>query len=290
MTEKSEKLDYEKLLYFLKSAPANIFFKDTECRYRFLTQVCDDVHGKGQGHDILGLTDLEIHKDPQLGRFYYEDDLKIMATGKGSHYVSKYPTTKGIRYFDIKKNAVYDPQGKVIGVIGIIDDVTEQKELEIKLEELSFHDVLTGLYNRNYMEARGRHYLRQEDFPASIIMADCNYLKRTNDCLGHEYGDLLLKRVAETLKSTLPKSCIPIRFGGDEFLIIYPQSSAPMAEELISKMKQHLKERSDEVLTLDVAFGYYNAKDDSSSFDKIVHLADADMYKNKLKDHKNRKW
>lgn len=94
--------------------------------------------------------------------------------------------------------------------------------LEKELEELSFTDKLTGLHNRNYMEVRSKNYVRKDDFPTSWIMFDCNYLKEVNDHLGHEYGDLLLQRIANSIKETISKESIAMRVGGDEFLILCP--------------------------------------------------------------------
>ena len=278
-----EALSYEAVMTFMESAPANIFFKDTDCKYRFVTEMCGLVNG-GKENTIIGKTDREIQKSPELGRFYYEDDKQIIATGKGNCYVSEFPTPDGPVFFEIKKNPVFQ-DGKVIGIIGVINDVTKQMRLEKELEELSFKDKLTGLYNRNYMEARSRQYVRADDFPATVIMADCNYLKQVNDTLGHEYGDLLLKRVANAILEVIPEGYIPMRVGGDEFLILCPKCTAEMAGALVEKIKARLAAKSDKILTLSAAFGCYTAEDDSLPFDEAVHLADQAMYENKKQMH-----
>ena len=71
-----------------------------------------------------------------------------------------------------------------------------------------------------YLEAESDHMIQSGDFPTSLIMADCNYLKRTNDILGHEYGDLLLKRISRIIQESIPETAMAIRAGGDEFLIV----------------------------------------------------------------------
>ena len=217
-------LSYEDILLFMESAPANIFFKNTKCQYSFVTEVCQILNG-GKENSIIGKTDLQIHTDPIAGRMYYEDDLKILATGEGSEYVSKYSTPNGYVYYEIKKRPVIR-DGKIIGIIGIVIDVTEKTLLDQELKELSFKDKLTGLYNRNYFESKRKIYASAENLPISIIVADCNYLKKVNDTLGHEYGDMLLKRMAVLIKEKLPEDCTAIRIGGDEFLLICPNFSA----------------------------------------------------------------
>ena len=283
----SKELSLEDALLFLENAPANIFFKDTECKYRFVSEICSEVHG-GKEHSIIGKTDLEIHSSKELGELYYQDDLNILATGKGSSCVTPYPCGDEIRYFDIKKNPVY-LHGKIIGIVGVINDVTKEKEQEKELEKLSFKDVLTGLYNRNYMEAHVKEHMNKEaDFPFSVIMGDCNYLKRINDHLGHEYGDLLLKRVGRSIAKCVPKDCIAIRYGGDEFLIMCPSYGAHQVEALIGEMEETLQANSDHILPLRMAFGYYTIQDDSMSLEEVIGLADRNMYKNKKKMHGTR--
>jgi len=280
-------LNYNRVLNFMESAPANIFFKDTECRYRFVTELCSVLNG-GKEHSIIGKTDLEIQIFPDLGRLYYDDDKKILETGEGSEYISEFPLETGNLYYEIKKSPVIE-DGKIIGIVGIVNDITKLMTLEKQLEELSFKDKLTGLYNRNYMESRVKKYIRAEDFPATLIMADCNYLKKVNDTLGHEYGDMLLRQMAKAIEDTIPKECIPMRIGGDEFLILCPKFTADMAEKLIAEVKQCFIARSDSILKLDAAFGYYTAEDDTLDFHDALRLADQAMYEDKRRSRENNK-
>lgn len=274
-------LSYDKVLSFMEQAPANIFFKDTEGRYRFVTDMCDLLNG-GEEHSIMGKNELQVQRFPELGRQYYEDDQHILATGESSEFVTEVPLPTGSLYFEIKKSPVYE-NGKIIGIVGVVTDITKLMRLEKELEELSFKDKLTGLYNRNYMESRSKNYVRSDDFPATLIMADCNYLKTVNDTLGHEYGDMLLRQVASALTETVPDGCVPMRIGGDEFLILCPKCTATMAEALIADIKQRFAAKSTDFLTLDAAFGYYTAEDDALSFDEVLHRADQAMYEDKRK-------
>ena len=128
--------DSEMMKRFMHSAPVNIFFKDTECRYCFASEICDLV-SVGENGSIVGKTDLEVQKFPEMGKMYYEDDKKILATGEGSQYISEFPMGNGESlYFEIKKSAVRDENGNIIGIVGIVDNVTERVRLEKKVEEL----------------------------------------------------------------------------------------------------------------------------------------------------------
>ena len=186
-------LGYEEVMTFLRSTPANLFFKDTECRYLFISDVRTFFpYGEGQEEDVLGKTDLEIWSSEEQARFYYEQDQKVLATGKGTGYITEVPREDGTVYYQIKKNPVV-LEGKIIGIVGLIGDITERVRLEKQAENWAIHDELTGLYNRNYLKVKGAEQLKGAIMPITIIMGDCNYLKRVNDAYGHEYGDLLLK-------------------------------------------------------------------------------------------------
>lgn len=271
----------ENILAFMKNAPVNLFFKDTECKYRFVTRHCNMVYGDDDS--ILGKTDPEVQVYPEFGKLYYEDDLKILRTGEGSHYVNEIPTPEGTRWFEIRKNPVI-VDGKVVGIVGLVDEITARVKMEKEMEELSYRDTLTGLYNRNYFDRKGQEFLSKAAFPVTAIMSDCNYLKRVNDTYGHDYGDLMLKRVARILRENLAEENIVIRVGGDEFLMLCQNCTAPQAAVLIHQLENRLAAESDDRLPLSVAFGSYTLAGTSTSLQAAYHEADHIMYQNKHRD------
>lgn len=284
--EQDTNFDYksycENMLAFMKSAPVNLFFKDTECKYRFVTRHCNMVYGDDDY--ILGKTDPEVQVYKDFGKLYYEDDLKILRTGEGSQYVNEIPTPEGVRYFEIKKNPVF-VDGKVVGIVGTVDEITPRMQMEKELELLSYRDTLTGLYNRNYFDRKGQEFLDKAVFPVTAIMSDCNYLKRVNDTYGHEYGDLMLKRVARIVRENLAEENIVIRVGGDEFLMLCQNCTAQQAAVLVQQLERRLAAESDDRLPLSVAFGSYTMADGPASLQLAYHEADHIMYQNK---HRNR--
>ena len=276
-------LTLEETMRFLESAPANIFFKDADCKYRFVTDMCKHLNG-GKEHSVLGKTDLEIQVDPDLGRFYYEDDLKIFRTGEGSEYVSDCSRADEPCFFEIKKRPVIK-DGSIIGIIGVVNDVTDRVLLERQLEELSFRDKLTDLYNRNYMESRKSLYRRDDVQPHTLIMADCNFLKTVNDTLGHEYGDMLLRRAAGAIREAIPDGCIPMRLGGDEFLISCPGIDKDGAHKIIEEIRSACTAKSDSNVTVELALGSYTVQSGDLSFEEAFHRADEAMYEDKRRCH-----
>ena len=276
-----EFLDSEMMKRFMHSAPVNIFFKDTECRYCFASEICDLVSA-GKNGSIVRKTDLEVQKFPEMGKMYYEDDKKILATGEDSQYISEFPMENGESlYFEIKKSAVRDENGNIIGIVGIVDNVTERVRLEKKVEELSIIDGLTGVYNRNYLKYKLEEKKKKLIFPFTVIMSDCNYLKEVNDQFGHEYGDILLKIVAGTLKEEMPEDSPVIRMGGDEFMLLGNGIAEEKAFELMANIRESLKRKSKDKIPLSLAMGSYTVQSKDFSFDEVCHEADLRMYADK---------
>ena len=273
-------LSGEEMLMFMQCAPANIFFKDTACRYRFISNECALL--KGRQSELYGKTDLEIQTGDERGKLYYEQDRRVLATGKGCEYVTWLEHNGKRRWYQIRKNPVV-LEGKIIGIVGLIDDITERVQLEKQVANWAIYDELTGLYNRNYLKIKGTERLKGVTMPITIIMGDCNYLKRVNDAYGHEYGDLLLKRVGRVIRENLPPESVALRMGGDEFLIACNHFSAGEAEQLIEKLHRELARQSDDRLKLDVAFGYHTATEGPFDYMAVYHAADRAMYENKRK-------
>lgn len=178
----------------------------------------------------------------------------------------------------------YDSSNNVQAFLITTRDITDVKQAK----ELSFKDKLTGMYNRNYLELKAKDMLKSFTLPATLIMADCNYLKKINDTMGHEYGDLLITRVARCIRAVLPDNCTAIRVGGDEFLILCDGFSRADADKLIADIREQLSARTDDTLTLSVAFGVSTATDGEFSFAEAYKAADKDMYSDKQRLHAGR--
>ena len=211
-----------------------------------------------------------------------------LAEEEETSFTFRLETTKGLRYYRcgvtcIAKNEIYTCYQ---GYGQDITDIMQPMVTSIQhAEELSFTDKLTGLHNRNYMESRAESFMRKDDLPVSLVMADCNYLKRTNDTLGHEYGDLLLQRVARCIQECLPQNGVAMRVGGDEFLILCASCPAERAAQLVAAIRKRLAENSDSVLTLSASFGAYTVESPGVPFEKAYHMADQAMYREKQQYH-----
>ncbi len=167
-------------------------------------------------------------------------------------------------------------------VIVSIIDVTERKQAEEKLRYLSTHDVLTGLYNRNFFEAEMERLQNSRLEPTNLMMIDVNGMKSTNDTFGHAAGDELLRRTAQVLKLSFRKEDIIARIGGDEFVVLFQGGIS--LQEATQRVQECLAEHNNwyHGAALSLAIGTASGIKGSSLIE-LFRKADQQMYKEKLR-------
>ena len=278
MDKKEYSVD-ELLLYAYKynRIPSVLFAKDKDCRYIYTSEIEDAING-GEENSILGKTDMDIQYDPELGKMYYEQDKEIMRTGKPVHCYSEFYVHGKKEVREIAKNPIYR-DGEIIGVSGVVSDVTELMRLKEQYEKLSILDKSTGCYNRNYFLKN--NFNRPENLPCAYIMCDCNNLKVINDQYGHETGDKYILLVSDVLRLVADKKGICIRWGGDEFLLIVPNCDEAACRQMIDEIEHEQKLKRQILPQIDVAVGYCIRTDVEQSEDTVIQLADQAMYKDK---------
>jgi len=173
-------------------------------------------------------------------------------------------------------------------VIWVARDITERKKVEETLQYHSNHDILTGLYNRQYYEAEIIRLQHGRQFPISIIMMDVDGLKWVNDNRGHTAGDELLQRVAGVLKSAFRPEDLVARVGGDEFVVILPGTTSAIAGQAIHRLNSVLTVHnslfpSDEQLRLSIGKATGLEK---SLLTEVFKEADQAMYLDKMEKKK----
>jgi len=158
-----------------------------------------------------------------------------------------------------------------------------------KLEKLSIADGLTGVYNRAYLEeilAREEVRFKRYNRPLAIVMVDINDLKYINDHFGHLKGDMIIKETAKLLQNTCRASDIVARYGGDEFVILLPETTEKGASSVTASLRKAVNEwnahNSDQGITLNLAFGYACRQNGTSLIDAL-NQADVNMYQDKIR-------
>lgn len=170
-----------------------------------------------------------------------------------------------------------------------IQDITARKKAEDYLRYLGTHDVMTGLYNRAYFEEALLRLEKKRREPVSVIIADLNELKTTNDTLGHQAGDNLIRRAAEVLKASFDGNQIAARIGGDEFIVILPGLDEQAAAETIVHLQEliALNNKYYREPELSISMGTATSQP-GVSLEKVISLADHAMYDSKAEHHRRR--
>ncbi len=158
-----------------------------------------------------------------------------------------------------------------------------------KLQELAIKDQLTGLYNKHFFDAVIEREVAQSNRngePLSFIMIDLDFFKQINDTLGHLTGDKILMEVGTLLRRTMRKTDLLFRFGGDEFLVLLPNTncdgSSHMIQRLLTAVDDWNKENAEVYcchLSLSVGYSTY---ENSGDILEALQAADARMYRNKI--------
>lgn len=168
-------------------------------------------------------------------------------------------------------------QGVVIVFRDISDKIRKQKEIEF----LSFHDYLTGLYNRRYMDQTVIDLDKDRYLPLGTMILDVNDLKEMNDQFGHQSGDEMLKKVSRILEQAISPKDVLGRIGGDEFLILSPNSSDELMYELKHQLIHIFQTENLKGQPISVAIGYSVKNDAEQNIYEVMRIADDFMYAHK---------
>ena len=175
------------------------------------------------------------------------------------------------------------------GWVATHEDVTESKRADERIKYMAHHDLLTGLANRTLflecIEEAGRR-LQSHGEPFTILMLDLDRFKDANDSLGHAAGDMLLREVAQRLKSVLRKTDVVARLGGDEFAVLLAgaandrQDSRGLAERIIQSLADPIDISGSRVL-IDASIGIALAPADGTDPNELMKKADLALYRKK---------
>ena len=180
------------------------------------------------------------------------------------------------------------PIGKT-EVVSIVRDITERKSHEEKLQYISFHDQLTGLYNRRYYENELKRLDGSREHPIAVISADLDGLKLINDTMGHSEGDNYLKSGAELLKGALRTSDILARVGGDEFAAVLPNTTLEVGQRMVERIRHQIEEYNWKKTTgppFSMSIGLAVSESGDHLLEEAYKKADAAMYEDKKQRRK----
>ena len=266
---------------------------DRDWTMLFVSDGCFDLTGY-KPESLLYNRDLSFNDiiNPEYQTYLYDKWTEILK--KKSVLKEEYAITTAsgeIKWVFEQGRGVYDENGEVIALEGIIIDISGQKKREEDIRYLNNYDVLSGLYNRRFFEEEIKRIDTDEHLPLSIIIADINGLKITNDALGHDAGDKTIRATAEILKSCIRKGDILARTGGDEFSILLPRTNQIEANNIVKRIKtlcdEYNRKSIKEVHHLSTSLGYSTKLDNETALNSIIKEAEDNMYRDKLLQSKS---
>ena len=214
--------------------------------------------------------------------------MQILTQGKVIDYSNKLLISKTGNELPVEISVapIVHSDGSVSGAVFIFRDVSEKRAEQRKIEFLSYNDVLTGLYNRRYIEDAMIDLDTPENLPITIFSVDVNGLKLANDAFGHEFGDQLLKTFADILKGVCQPEDVIGRVGGDEFCILMKNTDEDEAASIKERILDEMSKLKLYPIVASLAIGFAVKHSPEDDIKTVMVLSDHRMYQDKIKSRK----
>lgn len=270
--------DIDKYHLLLDESSDPIFMFYREGRYRYVNKAFAD----GVGMDVDEIIDHTIWDvfPPDEAEKRFTVVRWVFDNAETRVIEVRVPRPDGDRYYITTAKPILGDDGEVAYAICISKEITERKRMEQELRYLSTHDILTGLYNRNFFDSEMARLQLSRLFPIGIVIVDMNNLKKANDRYGHTAGDELIRKVAHELQRSFRAGDVIARIGGDEFGVILIQTDDFGAHSAVERLRTNIQNQNDELLSISV--GMAIAKE-GEYLPAIMRSADDRMYADKAK-------
>ena len=286
-SHRSRRMEEERLRITLLSIGDGVISTDREGRITLMNQVAEDLTG-WTGQSAIGKPFHKVFPIVHQGTRKRCPDPVQQVLDRGetvelSNHAILIAKDGSERAIADSAAPILDEDGSMDGVVLVFRDVTSEKIKQDEIEFLSYHDELTGLGNRRYMEERIQQIDRAEDqMPISVIMGDVNGLKVVNDAFGHATGDKLLQKAADALKASCRSNDVISRYGGDEFLILLPRTDAAVAKRVATRLYEAVGRIELDPVHFSMSLGWATKLEVQDSMTETIKTAEEFMYKRKL--------
>ncbi|WP_456272477.1 diguanylate cyclase [Bacillus sp. AK031] len=243
------------LLYFWSISSSRMFSLMPIAKDAIFNSINDGVLVLDETNRVIEFNQASQRMFPQLTkRMLGEDLLKVWKsfTGKPFPFPLKSSSTtheleylaggQSLRTYQVRISKLHHSYQRN-GILIIFNDMTEVKDLQVKLEKLAYYDELTGIHNRRaffHKCVREFEEAREKDIPFSVILMDVDHFKRVNDTYGHFVGDQLLVHIAQTCQIQLTDGELFARYGGEEFVLGLKGFTGAEAEGLADRIRTYL--------------------------------------------------
>ena len=298
----------------VEQSPASIVITDLKGKIQYVNARFSQVTGYSL-EEAIGQNP-RILKSNQTPIETYQDLWQALTTGGEWHGEFINRKKNGELYFEFAMiSPIAKPDGVITHYLAVKEDITERKRseeelrltnqkletqmkeiqaLQASLYELAIRDSLTGLYNRRFLnESLEKELARaaRDNYPVSFVMIDIDKFKAINDTFGHNLGDLALQNLAGELNRHTRKSDIACRYGGDECLIVLPNTSVESASQIAERLRESFessKVRFEEIeITATISLGVATFPLHGLTSREILSAADQALYKAKLEGRNN---
>ncbi len=251
------------------------FVNDTECRNLGYPR-----------EELLGMSSKQ-YANEENAKALYNIFAEVYKTGVPvKAYALELVKKDGAKAYDeISVSLIRDAAGKPIGFRGISRDITERKQMQLKIEEMATHDYLTGLPNRVLLTDRFAivaALARRNKFKLAVMSLDLDKFKSINDTLGHNAGDQVLKVISRRLTEIIRASDTIARIGGDEFILVLLETNqredaTVIAQKILNAFIEPLSIDGHQ-LHLSTSIGIAIYPEDAEDMETLIKKSDAAMY------------
>ncbi len=273
-----------KLSLAVEQSPNSIVITDLDGKIEYVNSMFTAITGYSID-EALGQNP-RILKSDETPQSTYDDMWEHLIRGDKWHgELINRRKDKSIYVESVTISPVKQSDGKITNYMAIKEDITDKKRAESYIENLAHFDQLTGLPNRVMLNDRVKYFLnraQRNNEPLTVMFLDLDNFKNINDTLGHTIGDHLLIEIAKRIKATIRDEDTVSRLGGDEFIMLFPNTDSNAAMYIATKLITEISKASiiaHNELTITPSIGIAIYPNDGEDFETLLRNADTAMYR-----------
>ena len=273
----------------LNNVGAYVFVKDINRKYIYANKLTEDLF-KDRFDSVLGCTD-DVLFDMTVSSDIRDNDDKVFNLGEviKNKEVNTLKATGEQRAYLTVKQPICNRSDEIVGLLGISTDISEIHSLQQELELQATVDELTGLYNRRFFFNLAKKTFsesKRHNHSLSLIMFDIDFFKKINDEHGHPIGDIILKFIGSSISTLLRQEDILARVGGEEFVILLPDTDIDAAYLIAEKVRSDIDSKSMEgdwegIIEPKISLGISSLVKADTEFYELYTRADKALYEAK---------